>query len=261
MPVAEKVVGELHALRHAGLVAAIEHLAEHLERRADRFDLFLRAGNHHRQRALLGAGNAAGHRAVDLHDVALLQDLGGPDRGARAGGREIDVAADAVAADQAVVAGRDLQADIERGETRHHGLDPVGHVGRRLRRGGAELEQGLHCRRAGVEHRELVAGLDQAAAHRAAHAAETDKSDFHSNPPNAPALSSAIGGESARPKRGRHLSLEVELESRIAGPFDTGNCCKSSIFGYNKLTYYILKWWQPDRETEHPKLGNPSPYQ
>src|SRR3954453_22546857 len=34
--------------------------------------LFCGAPHHPRQRALLGAGDAAAHRAVDLHDVALL---------------------------------------------------------------------------------------------------------------------------------------------------------------------------------------------
>ena len=184
MPVAErKLLASFMLCASPGLSPHDEHLAEHLERGPHLLDLLGRARHHDGERALLGAGDAAADRAVDLHDAAFFQDLGRPDRGARAGGGEVDVAPHAIAANEPVVAGRNLQPDVERGQAGHHGLDPVGDVGRRFRRGRADLGELGHRLGPGVEHRELMAGLDQTPTHWAAHVAQADEPDFHPDPP------------------------------------------------------------------------------
>ena len=49
------IVGELHGLADAGLLADHKHLADHFQRRLDRVDVGARPGHHHGERALLGA--------------------------------------------------------------------------------------------------------------------------------------------------------------------------------------------------------------
>ena len=90
-----------------------------------------RARHHHRQRALVGAADAAADRAVDLHDVAFRQQAMNPHRHLRADGGEIDEALDALAFDHAAGAGRDIERGLQRRQARQHRLAAVGDVFRR----------------------------------------------------------------------------------------------------------------------------------
>ena len=86
----EQVVDDLHGLAEARLFADVEELAEHLDHRAQLVGERARAGDHHRERALLGAGRPAAYRRIDRRD-AFRREPGGDLLGdARAGGREID---------------------------------------------------------------------------------------------------------------------------------------------------------------------------
>ena len=144
----------------------------------------LRAGHHHGQRALGGAADAAGHRAVDLHDVLLRERGGDLGRDARAGGGQVDQALDALAVDDAAFAERDLLRHLQRRQARHHGLDPVGDVWRRRGELGAERDQRRDRVVAGVVDDELVAGLDEPPRHRRAHVAQPDETDVHDDVPS-----------------------------------------------------------------------------
>jgi hypothetical protein len=175
----EQVVGQLHGLAHAGLLADEERLADHRQRGLQLLEAVARAGIHHGERALLGAADPAAHRQVDAGDVLGLERLGDARRHARAGGREIEEALDLPALDHAVLAGHDRQHDVRRGQARHHGLDLVGDVARRFRRDRAERGQARHHLPGGVVDDELVSRLDEAAGHRIAHVAETDEADIH----------------------------------------------------------------------------------
>jgi hypothetical protein len=86
-----------------------EHFSDHVERRLHRLVVGTRARGHHRQSSLLGAADAAAHRAVDLHDVVLRQQAVNFGRHLRADRGEIDEAPDALALDHATGAGRDVQ--------------------------------------------------------------------------------------------------------------------------------------------------------
>ena len=90
-----------------------------------------RSRHHHCQRALLGAGDAAGDRTVELHDVALGEQIVNPHRHLRACRGEIEYALDLAAFDHAVLAGRNIERDLQRRQAHHDRLDPVGDVFRR----------------------------------------------------------------------------------------------------------------------------------
>ena len=69
----QEIVGKLHGLRRAGFFADEEHFADHVERGLHRLEIGARAGDHHRERSLLGAADAAADGAVELHDVLFRQ--------------------------------------------------------------------------------------------------------------------------------------------------------------------------------------------
>ena len=125
--------------------------------------------HHDRERALLGAADAAAHGTVELHDVAFRQQVVNAHRHVRPDGGEIDEALDALAFDHAARAGRDLERSLQRRQARQHGLGAVGDV---LWRGcglRAERDQFVDRLLALVEHDELMLRLDQAAGHGKAH--------------------------------------------------------------------------------------------
>src|SRR5262245_30672672 len=70
---------------------------------------------------------AAAHRTVDLQDIFLCQRRSDFCRNTRSRGRQIDETLDALAVDDASLAGRDFLGNLQRRQAGHYGLDPRRH--------------------------------------------------------------------------------------------------------------------------------------
>src|ERR1043166_3600443 len=110
----QKIVDDLHGLPEPGRLADVEELAQDFDDRPQLVGERARAGDHHRERALLGAGRPAAHRRIDrrnaLFGKAFRHLLGD----ARAGGREVDEGLHRRAFDHAALAERDRLHDVGR---------------------------------------------------------------------------------------------------------------------------------------------------
>src|SRR5262249_32588387 len=121
-------------------------------------------------------------RAVDLHDAFFLEQLEYALGHDRAGGREIDEATDTPAFDDAALAGCDLEHDLRRGQTCHHGFRRVGDLARGA--GGLRPQRGEPVNRLAPRggHDEAVPRLEEPARHVETHLAQPNEADIHRNP-------------------------------------------------------------------------------
>src|SRR5262249_13923871 len=164
---------------HARLLANNEDSAEDREHVLHDLDFLPRTRDHHRQRALAGTADAAAHRTVDLQDIFLCQRRSDFCRNTRTRGRQIDETLDALAVDDASLAGRDFLGNLQRRQAGHYGLDPVGDTGRGCGELRAQGNQGRYGVVARVVDDELVPRLDQAPSHRLSHVPQSDEADVH----------------------------------------------------------------------------------
>ncbi|MGY4290351.1 hypothetical protein ACVWXO_009617 [Bradyrhizobium sp. LM2.7] len=127
-----QVVGEFGSLRHAGLVAGVEQLAEILQDRLDRLVGLLRAGHHDGERAVDRALDAAAHGRIDQRHSLRLEPFGDELRSAGTRGRQIDHDCRAVTAADAVLSERDCLDDVWCRQADEHDIGARGDVGRRV---------------------------------------------------------------------------------------------------------------------------------
>ena len=176
----QHVVDDLHRIAHAGAADAHDALADGFENGLGLLKGLLVRAAHNGQRALLRADGAAGNRGVHVLHAVLGGDLRHLLGGAGGDGGHInDDGAGLAVSQNALGAAHNGLDDRAVGE---HGEADV-HVGRDfevvLAADGAFGDLLLDERGNKIAHVGFKARLDNVAAHMAAHAAQSDKTDFH----------------------------------------------------------------------------------